>query len=81
MRSHTKLSLRQTKASLSWVVAQTAAGRSTVITKDGEPVAAVVPLAVLESVDARSMKRGRKVARLLRELIKVMPGASKPRAK
>jgi prevent-host-death family protein len=82
MRSHTELSLRQTKASLSWVVSQVERGaRIFVITKDGEPAAAVVPFAVLAGLDARSAQRGRKVARLLRQLAKLMPGAATKRAR
>lgn len=79
MRSHRQLTLRMAKAEFTWVVRQVQGhGTCFVITKDGEPAAAVVPFEQLQALDARSARRGRKVARLLRQLGRLLPGASAP---
>lgn len=81
MRSHTAISLRSAKATLSWVVAQAQEnGRTFVLTVHGEPAAAVVPFASLQQLDAKSSKRARKIASLASQLAALLPGAATGKA-
>lgn len=80
MGGHTSLSVRQAKATFAWVVREAdRRGRSFVITVHGRDAAAVVPVSLLQLNDAKSSRRGKRIARLLKLLLRELPGAASRR--
>ena len=78
MKPHPALSLRRTRDKLAWVVRQAQAyGRCFVITRDGEPAAAVVPVAVLTALDASDVRRARVLAVAVRRLLRLLPSQAR----
>lgn len=71
MRSHT-MTLRQAKARFSQVVRESVRGRATIITRDGQDAAVVIPVSTWRSLSFRGTRKRQRLEAAARRLLRLL---------